>query len=130
MPKNFRWCRWGAERRVKRAQTQERGPPSAPAVIYFFKIAVLTIIRLAVFNLLTVSLHISSYLSECLCLCGARLLILHLAPLPGDGLHLPRALLRLGAPIPFIACKPLVAIDTITTCISRKPIRTMLVQWT
>ena len=32
-PKNFRWCRWGAERRVKRAQTRERGPPSAPAEI-------------------------------------------------------------------------------------------------
>ena len=30
---NFRWCWWGAERRVKRAQTQERGPPSAPAEI-------------------------------------------------------------------------------------------------
>ena len=92
--------------------------------------APLTIFRLAVFNLLTVSLLISSYLSECLGLCGACLLILQLAPLPGDGLHLPRALLRLGAPIPFIACKPLLAIDTTTTCISRKPIRTMLMQWT
>ena len=26
---NFRVCRWGAERRVSRAQTRERGPPSA-----------------------------------------------------------------------------------------------------
>ena len=26
-PKNFRWCRWGAEWRVKRVQTWERGPP-------------------------------------------------------------------------------------------------------
>ena len=33
VPKNFRWCRWGAERWVKRAQTQERGPLSAPAEI-------------------------------------------------------------------------------------------------
>ena len=29
--KKFRLCRWGAERRVKRAQTRERGPPSALA---------------------------------------------------------------------------------------------------
>ena len=28
-PKNFRSRRWGAERRVSRAQTRERGPPSA-----------------------------------------------------------------------------------------------------
>ena len=28
---NFRSCRWGAERRVSRAQTRERGPPSARA---------------------------------------------------------------------------------------------------
>ena len=34
LPKNFRWCRWGAEWRVKRAQTWEQGPPSAPAEIY------------------------------------------------------------------------------------------------
>ena len=33
--KNVRWCRWGAERRVKRAQTRERGPPSAPAEIIY-----------------------------------------------------------------------------------------------
>ena len=33
MPENFRSCRWGAERRVKRAQTRERGPPSALAEI-------------------------------------------------------------------------------------------------
>ena len=32
-PKNFRWCRWRAEQRVERAQTRERGPPSAPAEI-------------------------------------------------------------------------------------------------
>ena len=32
--KNFRWCRWGAERRAKRAQTRERGSPSAPAEIH------------------------------------------------------------------------------------------------
>ena len=32
--KNFHWCRWGAECRVKRAQTRERGPPTAPAEIY------------------------------------------------------------------------------------------------
>ena len=30
----FHWCRWGAEQRVKHAQTQERGPPSAPAEFY------------------------------------------------------------------------------------------------
>ena len=29
VPKNFRSCRWGAEQRVSRAQTRERGPPSA-----------------------------------------------------------------------------------------------------
>ena len=28
---NFRYCRWGAERRVSRAQTRERGHPSALA---------------------------------------------------------------------------------------------------
>ena len=28
---NFHWCRWGAERRVARAQTQLQGPLSAPA---------------------------------------------------------------------------------------------------
>ena len=100
--------------------TWEGGPPSAPAVIYFFKIAVLTIIRLAVFNLLTVSLHISSYLSECLCLCGARLLILQLAPLPGDGLNLPRALLRLGVQYLSKASKhPMATVATITTPCSR-----------
>ena len=32
-PKNFRSRRWGAERRVSRAQTRERGPPSAWAEI-------------------------------------------------------------------------------------------------
>ena len=31
---NSRWCRWRAEQGVKRAQTQEQGTPSAPAVIY------------------------------------------------------------------------------------------------
>jgi hypothetical protein len=31
--KNFCWCQGGAERRVKRAQTREQGPPSAPAEI-------------------------------------------------------------------------------------------------
>ena len=31
--KNHRWCRWGADLRVKRAQTRERGPPSAPGEI-------------------------------------------------------------------------------------------------
>ena len=35
-PENFRVCRWGAERRVSRAQTRERGPPSAWAEIFFF----------------------------------------------------------------------------------------------
>ena len=28
---NFRWCRWGAELRVKHVQTLERGPPSVRA---------------------------------------------------------------------------------------------------
>ena len=32
-PENFRYCRWGADRRVSRAQTRERGPPSALAEI-------------------------------------------------------------------------------------------------
>ena len=32
-PENFRSRRWGAERRVSRAQTRERGPPSAWAEI-------------------------------------------------------------------------------------------------
>ena len=32
-PKKYRQCRWGAERRVKRAQTPERGPPSALMVV-------------------------------------------------------------------------------------------------
>ena len=32
--RGFRWCRWGAERRVKHGQTRERGPPSAPAEIF------------------------------------------------------------------------------------------------
>ena len=31
--KNFPWCRWGQERRVKRAHTRDRGPPSMPAEI-------------------------------------------------------------------------------------------------
>ena len=31
-PKKYRQCRWGAERRVKRAQTHKQGPPSALAV--------------------------------------------------------------------------------------------------
>ena len=31
--KNFSSCRWGAKRRVSRAQTRERGPPSARAEI-------------------------------------------------------------------------------------------------
>ena len=34
-PKNFFLRQWGAERRVKRAQTRERGPPSASAEISF-----------------------------------------------------------------------------------------------
>ena len=29
-------CRWGAERRVSRAQTRERGPPSALAELQYF----------------------------------------------------------------------------------------------
>ena len=33
--KHFHSCRLGAERRVERAQTQEQGPPSAPAEILF-----------------------------------------------------------------------------------------------
>ena len=33
VPENFRYCRWGAERRVPRARTRERGPPSALAEI-------------------------------------------------------------------------------------------------
>ena len=32
--RRIRWCQWGAKRRVKRAQTQERGPPSTPAEIF------------------------------------------------------------------------------------------------
>ena len=35
VPENFRSRRWGAERRVSRAQTRERGPPSAWAEILF-----------------------------------------------------------------------------------------------
>ena len=31
--KNFHWCRWGAELSVAHAQTWERGPPLASAVI-------------------------------------------------------------------------------------------------
>ena len=31
---NFRWCRWGAEGSVERAQTWERGPPSASVEYY------------------------------------------------------------------------------------------------
>ena len=34
VPENFRSRRWGAERRVSRAQTRERGPPSAWAEIF------------------------------------------------------------------------------------------------
>ena len=34
VPENFRYCRWGAERRVSRAQTRERGPPSELAEIF------------------------------------------------------------------------------------------------
>ena len=33
VPERFSSCRWGAERRVKRAQTRKRGPPSAWADI-------------------------------------------------------------------------------------------------
>ena len=37
-PENFRWCRWAAERRVKRAQTRERGPHQCQQnfLYYFF----------------------------------------------------------------------------------------------
>ena len=49
-------------------------------------IAALTMSRLAVFNLLTVSLLISSNLGKCLGLSGACLLILQLPPIPGDAL--------------------------------------------
>ena len=35
-PENFRSRWWGAERRVSRAQTQERGPPSAWAEIHYY----------------------------------------------------------------------------------------------
>ena len=35
-PENFRVRRWGAERRVSRAQTRERGPPSAYAEIFVY----------------------------------------------------------------------------------------------
>ena len=35
-PENFRSRRWGAEQRLSRAQTRERGPPSALAEIFFF----------------------------------------------------------------------------------------------
>ena len=43
---------------------------------------------LAELNLLTLSLLIPSDLGKCFCLCGAGLLKLQLAELPGDGLHL------------------------------------------
>ena len=36
-PKRFRWCWWGAERRVKPAQTPQRGPPSAPAEFFILQ---------------------------------------------------------------------------------------------
>ena len=32
-------CRWGAERRVNRAQTRERGPPSVLAVLKLCKLS-------------------------------------------------------------------------------------------
>jgi len=43
---------------------------------------------LAELNLLTFSLFIPSNLGKCFCFCGAGLLKLQLAELPGDGLHL------------------------------------------
>ena len=43
-PENFRSRRWGAEWRVSRAQTQERGPPSALAEISTLFFLVLTLL--------------------------------------------------------------------------------------
>ena len=34
----FCWCRWGAERRVKRAQTRERGPPLATGEFFRYNV--------------------------------------------------------------------------------------------
>ena len=34
--KNFRWRRWGAERRVERAQTREQGPPCGQFLFTLF----------------------------------------------------------------------------------------------
>ena len=42
VPENFRQCRWGAERRVLRAQTREQGPPSALAEFLNFPMKLLT----------------------------------------------------------------------------------------
>ena len=38
MPENFRYCRWGAERRVPCARTRERGPPSAAVEFFDFSL--------------------------------------------------------------------------------------------
>ena len=43
-PENFRSCWFGAERRVSRAQTRERGPPSAWAEILYFSTLVVVVL--------------------------------------------------------------------------------------
>ena len=51
-PKNSRWCRWWAERRVKRAQTRERGPLLVPAEYTYAKITHHYIQHIYIYNLI------------------------------------------------------------------------------
>ena len=49
LPKNFRWCRWGAERRNKRAQPWERGPPYFCIIIYSYLLSASCVQRRSLF---------------------------------------------------------------------------------
>ena len=49
LPKNFRWCRWGDERRIKRAQPWERGPPYFCIIIYSYLLSASCVQRRSLF---------------------------------------------------------------------------------
>jgi hypothetical protein len=49
LPKNFRWSRWGDERRIKRAQPWERGPPYFCIIIYSYLLSALCVQRRSLF---------------------------------------------------------------------------------
>ena len=67
-PTNFHWCRCGAEGRVKRVQTRERGTPSVPAEFFIKIYNCMALLVQAKWPLLMVSLVWDRlYKNPCVC---------------------------------------------------------------